>query len=188
MTDAKKTLLTLLVERDDILSEIAENQGVVNSFTEDLLIGNEIEIQTKIEGYRDVITEFESRGLHYDGLAEAFQKRARAFYGAAKRLKDNAKQLMLYSGIEAISGLSCSFRVKRTKGSVVCDEAADYEALFGVGSPYIDAKVIYSPNKEAIRTAILGGENITFAKIEDAYSLSIQNVPDSNPKTLKGKK
>lgn len=186
MTNVKKTLLTLLVERDDILSEICEREGEVDTFTEGLLTGNELELQVKMEAYRDVIEEFETRGEHYKGLLEAFQKRSRAFFGAAKRLKDNAKGLLVYNGIESISGLTCNFRIKRNKGSVVCDDTANYEALFKAGSPFVIATTVYSPNKDAIRAAIERGEAVDFARIEDGFSLDIKSVPDKQAKRLKG--
>lgn len=182
MTEYKKTLLTLLNERDEILSEICEREGEVDAFTHELLTGNELELQTKIEAYRDVLEEFRARGEHYKGLGEAFMKRSKAFFGAEKRLKENAKALLVHSGIESISGLSCNFRIKRNKGSIVCDEATDFEALFKAGSPLVGVTSVYSPNKDAIRAALDNGEEVPWAKIQDGFSLDIKSVPDNKPK------
>lgn len=182
----KKTLLTLLNERDEILSEICEREGEVDSFSQELLIGNELELQTKIEAYRDVSEEFRARGEHYKALGEAFMKRSKAYFGADKRLRENAKNLMVTAGIESISGLSCSFKIKRNKGSVVCDEATDFEALFKAGSPFVTATTVYVPNKDAIRASIEAGNEVPWSKIQDGFSLDIKSVPDSKPKKLKG--
>lgn len=179
----KKTLLTILQERDEILSDIAQNEGEIDAYAENLLIGNEAELATKIENYKTILHEFEVKGSEYDTYAKAFQKRAKALFGASKRLRENAKHLLVHAEIQSVSGLTCAFRIKRNKGSVITDETADYEALFKSGSPHIVATTVYAPDKESIRHALERGEDVPWAKIQDGFSLDIADVPNKLLKT-----
>lgn len=173
----KKTLLTILQERDEILSEIAQNEGEIDAYAENLLVGNEAELTTKIENYKTVTREFELKGEEYETYAKAFAKRAKALFGASKRLKENAKHLLVHAQIQSISGLTCAFKIKRNKGTIVCDETANFEALFKAGSPFVVATTVYSPDKEAIRLALERGEDVPWAKLQDGFTLDITDVP-----------
>jgi hypothetical protein len=181
----KKTLLTILQQRDEILAEIAEKEGEIDSYAENLLVGNEAELAVKLEGYRDIIKEFETKGEQYDIYAKAFAKRSKALFGAAKRLLENAKHLLIHAEIQNVSGLTCSFKIKRVKNSVIVDETADFEALFKAGSPFIVKKEIYVADKEVIRKALEYGGEVSFAKLDQGFSLEIADVPN---KLLKGEK
>lgn len=167
-TITKKTLLTLLQERDEILHSILENEGEITNQVSDLFDLNTEQLAEKVEAYIALIKLLEAEEIALKAEADAFYAKAKACSNLAKKIEDNAKHLMAFNGTTRLQGTKHDLVISKSKPALLVNE----EVGFWEFTPFLKTHIEKTIDKEAIRSSLEAGHAVDGARLEERFRLT----------------
>jgi hypothetical protein len=166
----KKTLTTLVSDQvalDNLLLEVAGNitdpeaEAAVSEWMAEITSG----IANKVDGYEFRMEAIRLQAEKFKARAEMFSAAAKALTNLENNLKDRLKYSMIQMDKNEISGNYYRYKLQNSKASVhISDETL-------LPAEYLTAKMVYTPNKTAIKDAIEEGRTVPGASLERGFTL-----------------
>lgn len=167
-TTTKKTLLTLLQERDEILHTVLENEGELTEQVADLFDLNSKELAQKVEAYISLLKILETEEASLKAEADAFYSKAKACSNLAKRIEDNAKALMSFNNVTRLQGTKHDLVLSKSKPALIVNE----DLGFWEFGPFLKTQIERSIDKDAIRSLLDQGMTVEGARYEERFRLT----------------
>jgi len=141
---------------------LAECEGVpddeaVAQWIDRMLIDNQHDLDGKVDNYAALITEYESRSSARIEEAERLRTKANADANRARWLRDRLKDALIRLRIERLECRRFTVSVQRNGGMQSIEVSGDVPPEFRV--------IRSEPDKAAIRTALLEGRELSFARL-----------------------
>mgnify|MGYP003671104348 CR=1 FL=1 len=168
-----RSLLELTDRFLDLHDRVIENSGVLDEETamemESMLKNAGDSLNTKVDGYCQLIRELELRSEARKSEADRLAKRARVDKNAAKSLKDLLCMSLDCMGQTSIETDNHKVSIGNAGGSKKLILAEDLNSLTESDySMYVKEVVDMVFDKEAVRAALADGKKLSFAKYDES--------------------
>lgn len=164
-SDIQFEIATILDIPDDQLSD--DQRKLINDYLNEL--GQEE--ASKIDAFSGFIRKQSAIAEAIKEESKHLADKARAIQNKIDYLKRNYIAIMQRYGVKKIQGNVYSIGIRENTRV----EVKDIEALKILDNPaYLKTKIEYTPDKTAIKEAIIGGREIPGCSLEKSYSLNIR--------------
>ena len=158
MTTQNNTTLFDLKEQFRLLYELATSEEDEQAFL-DTLEGLKGELEVKAGGYTHVIKQLEMEAKECDNVIAAFKAKKEVRENHIKRMKEALMEAMDAAGVESIPAGEYTLKIAKNGGLQPLKIDGDVPDSF--------TKVIVEPDNKKIRDALLEGQELEFAHLEE---------------------
>lgn len=151
-----------LTEDFNVLMDIDDPDAVDQALL--AIVGNQIEI--KSEMICKLVKSVEATAEAFKAEEKRISERRKALEAKADRIRQYMKDALLSAGIDKVDAGTFTVRVGLSQGSLQIDDQAKLPPKY--------LKIIYEPDKAAIKAAIKAGESVPGAHIEAGTTLTIR--------------
>lgn len=149
-----------------VLDELAEADGELAGDLEARLDAAEGDMARKVDAVLAFAAERKAESAACSVEAKRLAERGRAADAHADRLREYVLRCMQSAGVERVTGERFKAALSTTPGRV---EVTDETAL-----PFAYLRTTTTPDKTAIRTALLAGEQVPGAHLETSVTLRVR--------------
>ena len=163
-SNEQKNTWARLVQYSAALEEaLIESGGELTPEAEQMLAVVSQELPAKVDSYKGVLDRLSLAEEHYSARAKQYQQAAKSCSKAIDRLKDNIKYAMRELDATAIEGQDYRFSMNEMASKVVITGEVPKE--------YMKEVVKLEPDTDAIRSALVMGEELFFAHLQKVFAL-----------------
>ena len=165
-----KTLYELTGQMKAIEDALEENGGELTEELEALWQETAESLPMKIDGYSQVIANYEAYSRNLDAEIKRLQALKKTSDNSAKRVKEHLKQAMLANGIQKLDGYQCKVSLSSTTATEVDEETvlapyiARLERLMLPAWITAELKVSKTALKEAFKDSDVTPAGVRFVK------------------------
>lgn len=158
----KKTTKDLMLERDELVSQLIELDGELSEELEQRFFANSSQLSSKADNLLWAIERLESEEAFLKSQAKRLTDAAKSRGNQAERIRKRIKELMLAHDSPRISGETVEFYISKSKPKLV-----------GEGNPegFTKQTILIEPDRDAIRDAIEDGREVEGYQLEPVFAL-----------------
>lgn len=157
------TLASLAQLSAAVETAILEANGELSPEVEAMLTVVTETLPAKVDAYKAVLDRLDLASEFYAGKAKQYQTAAKSCTKAIDRLKDNIKYALVQMKASAIEGQDFKFTMSEMASKVVISGDVPKE--------YMKEVIKLEPDTDAIRSALVMGEELPFAHLQPVYAL-----------------
>lgn len=161
--ESANSLVQLAQLSASVESKLLEAGGEITPEIEELLAVVSEGLPAKVDAYKAIMERLALAEGFYSEKAKQYQSAAKSCVKAVERLKDNIKYAMRSMNATAIEGEDFKFTLSEMATKVVIKGEVPKEFMREV--------VKVEPDTDAIRSALVMGEELPFATLERVFAL-----------------
>ena len=159
----KRSLAQLVEMSVSVERALIEAGGELTPEVESLLNVVAAELPAKVDSYKAVMDRLSLAGDYYADKAKDYQTAAKSCAKAVERLKDNIKFAMRSLDAKTVEGLDNKFTLTEMASKVVLTDVVPKQFMREVTK--------FEPDLDAIRSALVMGDNLPFARLQEVHAL-----------------
>lgn len=162
-SESENSLVRLVELSVSVETKLLESGGELTPEVEEMLEVVAEELPAKVDSYKAVMDRLALSEEFYSDRAAEYKKAAKACEKAIERLKDNVKFAMRQLDAKAIEGQDTRFTITEMASKVVLTDV--------VPELFMKQVIKYEPDIDAIRSALVMGDKLPFAKLQEVFAL-----------------
>lgn len=163
--EQKKSLVSIVSDTNDIVSQLIENGGELPPDLEEKFLINKNELAVKTDSYAYMLERLELEESYWKAKANDMALISKSLKGLRERLKDRLKYALSNLEEKEIKGDDYRFKLSNAKGKLVIDD----EKI--ISDEYKYQKVSMELDKDKIKEDLAKGVKIEGARIEESSML-----------------
>lgn len=161
--ESANSLIALVQLSASVEAKLLEAGGEFTPEVEEMLAVVADQLPAKVDSYKAVMDRLELASEFYSDKAKQYQTAAKSCSKAIERLKENIKYAMRTLDAKAIEGEEFKFTLTEMASKVV--------VTGDVPKEYTREVIKVEPDNDAIRSALVMGEALPFAKLQEVFAL-----------------
>lgn len=162
MSESLKSIRADIIALEQL---ILENEGEVNETLETWLEINETNLAVKTDAYKFFIDQLEQGAEFFKAKEKEANQARKQYENLIERMKANLKFTMQSLNTDELRGNEYRYKLSKSKPKV---EILDEEKLPAM---FLKEQVIYSPDKDMIKTELESGNPVEGARLVESYSI-----------------
>lgn len=159
-----KPLVALVSEFAELDRLLIESGGELTPEIEQQFMINRDNMRSKVDRYKLYMDHLDARAVYFKDIADQALAAKRLFENHKSRLKENVKYAMSSMDTTELEGDDWRFKLSAPKDKISIDDKL-------LPEDFKKTEIIKIPDREAVETALMLGEEIPGVTVEKSYQL-----------------